>query len=100
MVRKQTGKKDKKKKGSILEKEAVPGSAGSGKKKSEEVKRTSSDLNDSGSDYVADDPSLDSGGKTKSHKQKGNDKLLLNVVERVQENMRCTQCLVDTCRTA
>ena len=75
MVKKQTGKKGKKKQGSNLEKDLVlPGSAGSGKKKSEEVKPTTGDLNNSGSDYVADNSSMDSGGKTKSHKQKGKDK--------------------------
>ena len=75
MVGNQTGKKGKKKKGSNLEKDLdLPGSAGSGKKKNKEVKRTSSELNNSGSDYVMDDSSSDSGGKTKSHKQKGKNK--------------------------
>lgn len=76
MAGNQTGKKGKKNKGSNLEKDlALPGSAGSGKRKSEEKKRTSSDLNNSGSDYVADDSTMDSGGKIKSHQQKGIDKI-------------------------
>ena len=76
MAGNQTGKKGKKKKGSNLEKDLVlPGSAGSGKKKSEEVKCAPSVLNDSGSDYVEDDSSSDSGGKTIRQKQKGIDKI-------------------------
>ena len=76
MVGKQTGKKGKKKKGSNLEKDLdLPGSAGSGKKKSEEVKCTSSDSSSNSFEFVGDDSSLDSGGKIKRHEQKGKDKI-------------------------